>query len=211
MKTTTKPDPNAAAAADADARARILGAAFGAFMEKGYRRTSTLDIATRAKVSKRDLYALVGNKQQILHACVANRGRRMAPPGAFPSPKSRQDVVETLTRFGATLIAELCHPTVIAVYRLAISERQDSPELGREIVRTGEGTRAALAKFLAEGQAAGLVGEGDPAGMAELFLDLVAAPWMTLRILIGGDAPSPQQARRQAAAAAETFAKLHLV
>jgi AcrR family transcriptional regulator len=199
------------AAGEADARARILSAAFGAFMERGYRRTSTLDIATRAKVSKRDLYALVGNKQEILQACVANRARRMAPPEAFPAPGSRQDVVETLTRFGATLIAELCHPTVIGIHRLAISERQDSPELSREIVRTGEGTRKALAKFLAQGQSVGLVGAGDPATMADLFLDLVAAPWLMLRTLIGGDPPSPQQARRRAAAAAANFAKLHLI
>lgn len=209
MKAPARPDPETAAG-EADARARILGAAFGAFMENGYRRTSTLDIATRAKVSKRDLYALVGNKQEILRACVATRARRMAPAGALPAPASRQAAIETLTRFGATLIAELCHPAVIGIHRLAISEGKDSPELGREIARTGEATRAALARFLADAQAGGLVGEGDPARMADLFLDLVAAPWMMLRILIGGDAPSPQQARRRAAAAAEAFARLHL-
>jgi len=38
-------------------RARILEAAFAAFMEKGYATTSTLEIATRARVSKRELYA----------------------------------------------------------------------------------------------------------------------------------------------------------
>ena len=210
MTEAAKPAPHANPG-DADARARILSAAFGAFMENGYGRTSTLDIATRARVSKRDLYALVGNKQEILHACVTNRARRMAPPDAFPAPKTRQDVVETLTRFGATLIAELCHPTVIGIHRLAISERQASPELSREIVSTGEGTRKALATFLAEGQAAGLVGEGDPAAMADLFLDLVAGPWLMLRTLIGGDPPSAQQARRRAATAAANFAKLHLI
>jgi AcrR family transcriptional regulator len=33
-------------------RDRVLGAAFSAFMERGYEGASTLDIATRAKVSK---------------------------------------------------------------------------------------------------------------------------------------------------------------
>src|SRR5579885_3200760 len=56
---------------DADAvRARILTAAFEAFQERGYGATSTLEIATRARVSKRELYALVGNKQQILIAAI---------------------------------------------------------------------------------------------------------------------------------------------
>ncbi|HEX3406295.1 MAG TPA: TetR/AcrR family transcriptional regulator [Caulobacteraceae bacterium] len=199
-----------AAAQDAEARARILGAAFGAFMEHGYRRTSTLEIATRAKVSKRDLYALVGNKQEILHACVANRARRMVPPGALPAAQSRPALVDTLTRFGATLITELCHPAVIGMHRLAIAEGRDSPEISREIIRTGEATRAAVAAFLADAQGAGLVDDGDPHAMAELFLDLVAAPWMMLRVLIGGDAPSAQQARRRAAAAVDAFGRLHL-
>jgi AcrR family transcriptional regulator len=36
-------------------RERILTAAFEAFHERGYAATSTLEIATRARVSKRDL------------------------------------------------------------------------------------------------------------------------------------------------------------
>jgi Bacterial regulatory proteins, tetR family len=43
-------------------RERILKAAFAAFMKSGYATTSTLEIATRARVSKRELYRLVGNK-----------------------------------------------------------------------------------------------------------------------------------------------------
>src|SRR5215467_7649224 len=45
-------------------RGRILTAAFEVFQERGYAATSTLEIATRARVSKRELYALVGNKQK---------------------------------------------------------------------------------------------------------------------------------------------------
>ncbi len=49
-------------------RERILKAAFAAFTRSGYATTSTLEIATRAQVSKRELYALVGNKEQMLIA-----------------------------------------------------------------------------------------------------------------------------------------------
>src|SRR5215471_3788537 len=41
-------------------RERILEAALAAFMKSGYAATSTLEIATRARVSKRELYAFVG-------------------------------------------------------------------------------------------------------------------------------------------------------
>jgi len=36
-----------------------------AFMELGYHQASTLKIATRAQVSKRELYAAFGNKQAM--------------------------------------------------------------------------------------------------------------------------------------------------
>jgi len=42
-------------------RGRILDAAFAAFMKSGYATASMLEIATRARVSKRELYAPVGN------------------------------------------------------------------------------------------------------------------------------------------------------
>src|ERR1700724_3861662 len=44
---------------EAAVRERILEAAFAAFMKSGYATASTLEIATRARVSKRELYALV--------------------------------------------------------------------------------------------------------------------------------------------------------
>ena len=48
---------------------RVIGAAFGTFMAKGYAGTSMLEIATRAKISKRDLYAAFPSKQAVLRAC----------------------------------------------------------------------------------------------------------------------------------------------
>ncbi len=51
-------------------RQRILEAAFAAFREKGYAGATTREIATRAKVSKRDLYTLFPDKQTMLAACI---------------------------------------------------------------------------------------------------------------------------------------------
>src|SRR5260370_34944739 len=75
---------------DTAVRERILEAAFAAFMKSGYAMASTLDIATRARVSKRELYALVGNKQEMLIACIGKRARRLdvAPTRpALPHPE----------------------------------------------------------------------------------------------------------------------------
>src|SRR5437867_3092502 len=66
-------------------RERILEAAFAAFMKSGYATTSTLEIATRARVSKRELYALVGNKQEMLMACISERAQRLDVPAVLPN------------------------------------------------------------------------------------------------------------------------------
>jgi AcrR family transcriptional regulator len=61
-------------------RERVLGAAFSAFQEFGYAGASTIEITTRAKVSKRELYRLFGNKRAMLTAWIIERARRMRLP-----------------------------------------------------------------------------------------------------------------------------------
>src|SRR5215475_9627412 len=79
-------------------RARVLKAAFGVFRKRGFSGASTLEIATRAKVSKRDLYALFGSKHAMLAACIRERAGRMRQPLelAAPPPNSKEAVAATL-------------------------------------------------------------------------------------------------------------------
>jgi AcrR family transcriptional regulator len=124
------------------ARERILRAAMEAFMELGYNEASTLKIATRAQVSKRELYALFGNKQAMLAACIADRAGRMQLPTQLPPPRNHQELAGMLSSFGATVLREVSHPGVMAVYRLAITEAQRAPEVpetletARKMIRT---------------------------------------------------------------------------
>src|SRR6201990_2097433 len=103
-------------------RERILEAAFTAFMKSGYATTSTLEIATRARVSKRELYALVGNKQEMLIACIGERAKRFSVPANLPVLRDRQTLEQVLASFGTTFVREVTDPAVIAVFRLAIAE-----------------------------------------------------------------------------------------
>ena len=103
-------------------RARILDAAFAAFMKNGYAATSTLEIATRARVSKREIYATVGNKQEMLIACISERARRLRVAATLPVPDDRETLARVLVSFGARLLTEISDPAVIAVFRLAIAE-----------------------------------------------------------------------------------------
>src|SRR5215510_4927149 len=150
-------------------RGRILEAAFAAFMESGYAATSTLEIATRARVSKRDLYALVGNKQEMLMACIAERAKRFQMPADLPVPRDRESLGRLLTSFGARLLREVTEPKVIAVFRLAIAEAVNAPEVARMLDSTGrEAGRTALRNIMLQARASGLL-DGRPAELANQF------------------------------------------
>ena len=105
-----------------EARKRILGAALSAFMEGGYAQTSTLEVATRARVSKRELYALFGNKEAMLVACITERAQRLKAPADLPELRDRETLAKVLIAFGTRLLTETTDPVVVAVFRLAISE-----------------------------------------------------------------------------------------
>jgi len=198
------------AAVENPMQARILGAAFKAFVEDGYAGTSTLDIATRAKGSKRDLYANFGSKHAMLVACIKSRAERMRLLPDLPAPRTRQMLAATLTAFATNVVRETSDPDVLATFRLAIAEADRSPEIAEALDRTGRGAaRAALAGLLAQAQSAGLIGAGNPTEMAMQYLGLV---WEGLQVglLLGvAKRPGPDEAARRAAKATEAFMQLH--
>src|ERR1700710_873350 len=97
MTTASLPKDPQTGREETDVRARILDAAFAAFMKHGYAATSTLEIATRARVSKRELYATVGNKQEMLIACISARAGRLQVPADLPAPCDRETFARVLT------------------------------------------------------------------------------------------------------------------
>src|ERR1700740_1025647 len=84
---------------EATAREVILEAAFTAFTKSGYATASTLEIATRARVSKRELYTLVGNKQEMLIACISERAKRFDVPADLPLLRDRGPLGQVLASF----------------------------------------------------------------------------------------------------------------
>jgi AcrR family transcriptional regulator len=190
-------------------RGRILEAAFAAFMKSGYAAASTLEIASCARVSKRELYALVGNKQQMLSACIADRARRLKVPADLPVPCDREGLTEVLSSFGTLLVREISDPTVIAVFRLAIAEAIHAPEVARTLDSIGrETSRAALREIMARARESGLL-NGRPAELAEQFSGLL---WRDLKLslLLGvAERPNPREAAERARGAAAAFLQLH--
>ena len=195
---------------EARVRDRILSAAFAAFMKHGYSGASTLEIATRAKVSKRELYALVGSKQDMLVACIAERSARMRlAPAERPAVRDRDSLAHVLESVGARLLGEVSHPTVIAAFRLAIAEAKRAPEVARILdTRARQPNRAALEEILAEACAAGVL-RGGPAEMAERFVALLWGDLLVALLLRIADPPGPAALKRRAANAVLDLLRLH--
>ncbi|HMF89231.1 MAG TPA: TetR/AcrR family transcriptional regulator [Candidatus Angelobacter sp.] len=195
--------------AETAVRERILEAAFAAFMKNGYATTSTLEIATRARVSKRELYALVGNKQEMLTASIRERAERLDVPADLPVLRDRETLAQVLASFGTKLVREVSNPTVIAVFRLAISEVIQAPEVARVLDSIArETSRAALRKIMARAQASGLL-TGPPAELAKQFAGLL---WRDLQVslLLGvAKRPNPREIARRARDATAAFLQLH--
>jgi AcrR family transcriptional regulator len=190
-------------------RERILDAAFAAFMKSGYATASTLEIATRARVSKRELYALVGNKQEMLIACISERAKRFDVPADMPVLRDRETLEQVLASLGTKLVREITDPKVIAVFRLAIAEAVQAPEVALALDSIGrEASRAALRKIMAEAQASGLLG-GRPAKLAEQFTGLLWGHLMVSLLLGVAERPTPREIAGRARDAAAAFLQLH--
>jgi AcrR family transcriptional regulator len=145
MTTASTSKPRQKIGDETAARERILEAAFAAFMESGYATTSTLEIATRARVSKRELYALVGNKQEMLIACINERAKRLDVSADLPVLRDRETLEQVLVSFGTKFVREVSDPAVIAVFRLAIGEAVQAPEVARALDSRGREAKSWLA------------------------------------------------------------------
>ena len=186
-----------------------MAAAMEAFMELGFAGTSTLEIATRAQVSKRELYTLFGNKQAILAACTADRGQRMRLPPEVPAARTRSELAEVLTTLGARLLVEICDPRVVGVFRLAITEAQAAPEVAQTLNLTRQSVRNSVREVIAKAVSAGLLAQGDPDKMTGEFLSMLWGDLLISLLLRLREAPAPEEAQRRAQHATSVLLRLH--
>ena len=185
-------------------RARIVEAAFSAFMELGFAETSTLEIATRARASKRELYAEFSGKQDILLACIRQRAERLRLPVDLPEITDRTTLERALVAFGTRLVREVSDPAVVTVFRLAISEVR-APEVAQTLNDVAiAASRTALREIMRYAIDARLLSGGAPE-MAEHFFGLLWGNRM-LGLLLGiAERPSAREIAARAERAAAAF------
>ncbi len=136
----------------------ILSAAGDVFRVKGFQRATTLDIATAAGISKRDLYALFPSKDALLDAMIRSGTDEMTAPVTLTPATSRAAFYGALAAFGSAFLGMLLSPKVVGMYRLAISEAPTSATLGRTLRESGaRRTTEQFTEFVAAAEAAGHV------------------------------------------------------
>lgn len=192
-------------------RERILTAAFDAFTERGYAAASTLEIARRARVSKRELYTLVGDKQKMLLTAIGERAKRLQAPADMPVLRDRATLAQVLTAFGSRLLREVSDPVVVAVFRLAIAGAVQAPEVARTVDALGrETSRAALRHIMSEARTAGLI-DGRPADLAAQFYGLLWRDLMISLLLGVAKRPTRRAIEARAHEATQAFLRLHTI
>jgi len=145
----------------------------------------------------------------MLIAGISERAKRFDVPADLPVLRDRETLAQVLASLGTKVVHEASDPTVIAVFRLAISEVTHAPEVARALDSIArETSRAALRKIMAGAQASGLL-TGHPAELAGQFAGLL---WRDLQVsLLLGVAvrPAPREIAQRARDATAAFLQLH--
>jgi len=209
MVTKRSTKPPAAGEEQRPVRSRILEAAFSAFMERGFAETSTLEIATRARASKRELYAEFGSKQDILEACIRQRAERLKLPVDLPEISDRATMERALIAFGTRLLREVSDPAVVTVFRLAISEAARAPEIAQTLNYVAiAASRAALREIMRRALAVHLL-DGEPPELAEHFFGLLWGSKMLGLLLNTAERPGAREIAVRAERAASAFLRAY--
>ena len=192
-------------------RDRVLYAAFSLFREHGFSSTSMLDIVNRARISKRDLYALFKNKHAVLAACISEHTEQMRRTFAMtnPVPQTREALTKLLVEIGISILKTVCHPDALTVFRLAIAESDRAPEVARTLDSSGrEANQKALSELIRNAQSRGLIGAGDPALLTARYITTLWGDLLIRLLMRVREAPTEREIAARARAATEMLVPL---
>lgn len=116
-------------------QARIVIAALEVFSKSSFGDATTDEIARRAHVSKRDIYAAFPEKHAILSAAIdmvlqtGDESLRRVISDVQQNDLPLKEILETI---GLALVSEILAPSSGFVFRLVSSESVEQPSIGKE-------------------------------------------------------------------------------
>ena len=209
MERTSSQPPRARTASRAPRRAHILDVAVEVLAERGYRDTTTLEIARRSSASKETLYAWFGNKPGLFEAVIQRYAERirLALNGHLDGDVP---VEAALTGFGRAMAAHLLGDHAVAINRAAISEASSSPSLAGSLSRLcRDPIHGTLARYLEQCAARGLLDVEDANEAVDAFVGLLLGDARTQRLLGVVDSPCESDIEVRATRAVGQFLRLY--
>lgn len=188
-----------------DRREALLQAAAEVFFEQGYAATSIDAIIERAGGSKRNIYNEFGNKEGLFSAIVTKNADKVLSTLAMEEIEGH-GLRETLTAFGQHLMSGYMSPTLIGIYRMAVTEANRFPDLVRLFYEQGPGRATSqLAEVLEGAKERGEIRADDCLRLAGHFVGMIRDN-LHLQVVLGlRPPPSEQEVREAVASAVEVF------
>lgn len=165
-------------------RARILEVATHMFMEHGFDAVSMEAIADAAPVSKPTLYNHFADKRALFTAVMQRRCEDVFDR-LSESLAAHKTVEAALTAMGRQFIDIVLDGKGVSIYRIALTEAQHFPGLGKLFYESGpQRLQATLADYLQRQQRAGNLRAMDPSFAAALFLGMLKSRYQ-MECLLG--------------------------
>jgi AcrR family transcriptional regulator len=176
--------------ADLPLPARVLRAAFIAFGERGFDKTSMDEVAEAAGTTKRTVYAHFTNKETLFRAAIGQATEWFL--AELPALDPQGDAAEELTRFASRFSDLSTWLGPVRLQRVVIAEAERLPDLAErlhhDVIR---GTEEKIAAFLLD---SGLLGArtavGEARDLARMFLNMATGP-QRFATLMQGRIPEP--------------------
>ena len=176
----------------ADKRSRILKAAGQMFMAEGYNAVSMEAIAEAAPVSKPTLYNHFDDKKALFAAVMQQRCQEVFQKFE-QSLQGDKSVEDALTQMGQLFLGVVLKEEALCIYRIALTEAQTFPELGKTFYANGPlRSRAVLADYLTRMTEKGVLEIKDADLAANVFLGMLTARFQ-MPLLMGHRKDVPQR------------------
>ncbi len=117
---------------DNTARKRILDATALVFLEKGFGKASTSEIAARARTSKQTIYAMFPTKADLFVGVISAHTDQLFSRHTYYI-ESGDTPCQALTEMGHSVLTMFSTPAFLALYRIVVAEAHSFPDLARQL------------------------------------------------------------------------------
>jgi AcrR family transcriptional regulator len=188
----------------------ILNTAHDLFLAQGFGGTSIDQIAEAAGVSRQTIYNNFDSKEALFKAIAGALADHVVEP-LLNEDLQTGDVESTLMALAGRTLALMVLPSTLALHRLVVTEAPKFPEVARQIYQSGaERAAQALATYLANQSARGMLAVMDPALAAEHFFGMLAGH-RQYRALLGVAEPARPSDETRAVETVRAFLRAYRV